>query len=85
MKLIKRLLIFFLLLTIIITIFSRTREKETSGSVPIINSSLDPLIISCDYTREDLLEGLTAYDAEDGYISDSIITGRLSGFKEKGV
>ena len=66
MKLIKGFLILFLLLTIIITIFSGTREEETAGSAPIINSSLDSLTVSCDYTREDLLEGLMAYDAEDG-------------------
>lgn len=85
MKLIKGLLVFFLVLTIILTITSRTREEKTDGSAPIINSSLDLLAISCDYTEEDLLEGLTAYDAEDGYITDSIIPGKLSAFKEKGV
>lgn len=85
MKLIKGLLIFFLLLTIITTIVLGIQEKETSGSAPIINSSLDPLTVSCDYTREDLLEGLTAYDTEDGYITDSILPGKLSPFTEKGV
>ena len=34
---------------------------------------------------QDLLEGLTAYDVEDGYITESIIPGKLSLFKEKGV
>ena len=85
MKLIKGLLIFFLLLTIVMSIFSRIREKESDGSAPVINGSLDPLTVSCDYTREDLLEGLTAYDAEDWDISDNIIPGELSAFKEKGV
>ena len=85
MKLIKGLLVLLLLLTIMLTIFSETREEEAAGSAPVINSSVNPLTVSCDYTKEDLLEGLTAYDAEDGNISDSIITGRLSGFKEKGV
>ena len=85
MKLIKGLLIFLLMLTIIMTVVSGTQGKETGGSSPLINSSLDPLTISCDYTREDLLEGLTAYDTEDGYITDSIIPGKLSSFTEKGV
>ena len=85
MKLIKGLLVFFLILTIIITIVSGTQGKETSGSAPLINSSLEPLTVSCDYTREDLLEGLTAYDTEDGYITDSIIPGEPSVFTEKGV
>lgn len=85
MKLIKGLLIFFLIFTFIITIVSKTQEKETSGSIPLINSSLDPLTVSCDYNREDLLEGLIAYDTEDGYITDSIIPGKFMPFTEKGV
>ena len=85
MKLIKGLLIISLLLTIAIMIYSKPWEEETNGSGPIINSSLDSLTVSCDYTREDLLKGLTAYDAEDGYITDSIIPGSISPFKEKGV
>ena len=85
MKLIKGLTVFFLLFTIILTIVSRTRGEETGGSAPIINSSLDPLTVSCDYSREDLLKGLTAYDAEDGYITDSIIPGVFTVFKEKGI
>ena len=85
MKLIKGLLIIALLLVVAITIYSETREEDTIESGPIINSSLDPLTVSCDFTREDLLKGLTAYDAEDGYITDSIIPGSFSLFKEKGV
>lgn len=85
MKLIKGLLIFFLMFSIIMTIISRTQEEETNGSVPLINSSIDMLSLSCDYTREDLMEGLIAYDAEDGYITDSIIPGRFTPFTEKGV
>jgi len=85
MKLIKGILIFFLMLTIILTIVSGIQEKETNGSAPLINSSLNPLTVSCDFTREDLLEGLTAYDTEDGYITKNIIPGKLSPFTEKGV
>ena len=85
MKLFKGLVIFFLLLTVTLTVFSRTQEKAAGGSAPVITSSLDPLTISCDYSKEDLLKGLTAYDAEDGYLTDRIIPGGLSSFKETGV
>ena len=85
MKLIKGLLLAFLLLAIILTIVTATRGKERNGSDPIITSDLDPLTISCEYTREDLLEGLTAYDVEDGYITDRIIPGEFALFTEKGV
>ena len=85
MKLIKGLLIIALLLTIAVTFYSRTPGEEMNEAGPIINSSLDPLTVSCDYTKEDLLKGLTAYDAEDGDITDRIIPGSFSLFKEKGV
>ncbi len=85
MKLIKGLLIIALLVTLIATIFSRTQEKGTNGSAPIINCSLDPLAIKCDYSREDLLEGLSAYDAEDGDITDRILPGKFAYFIDKGV
>lgn len=85
MRLIKRLLIFILLLTIIGAVISRIQGKETNESYPIISCSIDPLTLTCDYTRDDLLEGLTAYDAEDGYITDSIMPGKFTLFKEKGV
>ena len=85
MKLIKGLLLFSLLLTITIAIVSRTQKKETNSSFPIINSNLDSVNVSCNYTREDLLEGLIAYDIEDGYITDRIIPGVITPFTEKGV
>ena len=83
MKLIKGLLIFSLILIIIMTVVSEKQEKENYGAAPLINCSVDPLTISFNYTKEDLLIGLTAYDTEDGYITDSIIPGKLSPFTEK--
>lgn len=85
MKLIKGLLIFSLILIIIMTVVSEIQEKENYGAAPLINCSVDPLMISFNYTKEDLLKGLTAYDTEDGYITDSIIPGKLSPFSAKGV
>ena len=85
MKLIKGLLIFSLILIIIMTVVSEKQEKENYGAAPLINCSVDPLTISFNYTKEDLLIGLTAYDTEDGYITDSIIPGKLSPFSAKGV
>lgn len=83
--LIKILLIFFLVLTIYLTFVLGRRAEAVKRSVPLINSSQDPLTISCEYTRQDLLKGLTAYDVEDGYITDSIIPGKFAPFTEKGV
>ena len=83
--LIKILLILFLALTIYMTVVSVNRKAEIIRSAPLINCSLDPLIVSCDYTKEDLMEGLVAYDAEDGYITGNIIPGEFTPFTEKGV
>lgn len=52
---------------------------------PEIASDREVLEISCDYTREDLLEGLTARDGKDGDLTDQIIAGSFSRFIEKGL
>ena len=84
MKWIKGILIFFFFLTSILTIVSK-KQEESDGFAPIITSSLDRLTVPCNYTREDLLEGLTAYDVEDGYITERIIPGKFTQFIKKGI
>ena len=55
------------------------------GNAPIISSDVDEIQIPCQYKKEDLLQGLTAYDAEDGYITDKILIGGFSDFSERGI
>ncbi len=85
MKLIKGLIIIILMLTIITTVVLVSKEYDQNGSAPIINIIQDPLTVTCDYSREDLLQGMIAYDPEDGYITDRIIPGSFTSFTEKGV
>ena len=83
--LIRLLLIIFMVLTVYMTIGSINQKISTYRSIPLINCSLDPITVPCEYTREDLLQGLIAYDTEDGYITDSIMPGQFTPFIEKGV
>lgn len=51
---------------------------------PVITSDRDVLEISVNYQEEDLLEGLSASDKEDGDLTGNIIAGDFSPFAEKG-
>lgn len=66
-----------------------TTEAIAFGSrdttLPEITSDRDVLEIPCDYTEEQLLEGLTAYDEADGDLTSRIIPGSLSRFIDEGV
>ena len=85
MKLIKISLIIMLILLISYQVKINKSTQENSGNVPIINSDIDEIQISCQYEKEDLLQGLSAYDVEDGYITDKILIGGFSDFTERGV
>ena len=52
---------------------------------PEITSDRDVLEITCDYTEEQLMEGLSASDEEDGNLTPQIIAGSFSRFIEDGV
>lgn len=52
---------------------------------PVITSQKSEIEIPVDYTKEQLKEGLTAWDEEDGDLTDKILLGDLSQFIEKGV
>ena len=85
MKLIKIGLILLLVLLIAYQAVTDNRTQKNSGNAPIISSDVDEIRIPCQYNKEDLLQGLTAYDVEDGYITDKILIGGFSDFTERGV
>lgn len=65
---------------------SRVVEENSKDlTKPVITSDREVLEISCGYTQEDLLEGLTASDEKDGDLTDQIMAGTFSQFLEKGV
>lgn len=85
MKLIKIGLISLLILLISYQVKTNKNTQENRGNVPLINSDVDEIQIPCQYKKEDLLQGLTAYDVEDGYITEKILIGGFSDFTERGV
>ena len=58
-------------------------SRDTSD--PVLTSDRHVLEIPCEYTQEQLLEGLTASDAEDGDLTDQIVAGSFSRFISDGV
>lgn len=58
---------------------------RTDRTMPEITSSTDILEIPCEYTAEQLVEGLQAEDEKDGDLTSQIIPGAFSRFIEKGV
>ncbi len=61
------------------------QEQESSrNEVPVISADSDTLEVTCDYTEEDLLQGITAVDQEDGNLTDQVIVEAPSRFISKG-
>ena len=87
MKLIKIVLLLLLLAVVgyQAKAYNNNPNRGNSGNEPIISSEADEIQIPCQYTKEDLLQGLSAYDVEDGYITDKILIGGFSDFTERGV
>ena len=85
MRLIKIGLIALLILLIAYQVKTNDRTQDGGGNAPVISSEADEIQVSCQYEKEDLLRGLSAYDVEDGYITDQILIGGFSDFTERGV
>lgn len=64
-------------------VFGVTEAVQLAGrdsNVPVITSDREVLEIPCEYTEEQLLEGLTAQDGTDGDLTSQIIPGTFSRF-----
>lgn len=86
MKIVKMALIIVFALSF--GIFGVSEVMELSGrdtSKPVITSDREVLEISCEYTQEQLMEGMSASDEEDGDLTDQIVAGSFSRFISKGV
>ncbi|CVI65651.1 Pesticidal crystal protein cry22Aa [Clostridiales bacterium CHKCI001] len=59
------------------------RNRDTT--IPEISSDRDVLKIPCQYTQEQLMEGMSASDGKDGDLTSQIIAGSFSRFIEKGI
>lgn len=86
MRIVKMALIIAFVLSF--GVFGVTEAIQFAGrdrTVPEITSDREVLEIPCDYTQEQLLEGLTASDGTDGDLTSQIIPGSFSRFIEKGL
>lgn len=54
-------------------------------TMPSLSFQTDTLEIPCNYTEEDLLQGVTAWDEKDGDLTDQILPGTFTRFLEPGV
>lgn len=84
-----RILRFFLMIIfcIAIIIFSSSLIRDfmqKDSSIPVIQSETDVIEISCDYSDEQLLQGLVAMDEKEGDLTNQIIVGNMSRFIKKG-
>ena len=78
---------FVFICTIAIWIYGKEVVKKQDTVPPVITSVIDELHVDAAEAADDavLKEGLTASDDVDGDITEHIIVGTISQFKEKGV
>ncbi len=84
----EKLLIFSVVAFVLVTMafiaylwYSRVSAKNDA---PIITCASKELHVNVDATKEDLLTGVTAMDAEDGDLTSKVLIGSVSAFMEKG-
>ncbi len=78
----KILLIVAVLSVVAALVFSIASNKKSSPKYPQIKFDSSTIDLFVDATEEDLLEGVTAIDPEDGDVTDSIVIEGMSGIVE---
>ena len=87
MKIAKAITILMFICTIVIWIYGKGEMKKQDVVPPVITSTIDELHVDAYAGVEEagLKAGLSAFDDVDGDITEHIIVGTISPFKEKGV
>ena len=81
-------IVIFLLFVAASVLFARdwyTYEIKADKTRPVINIDGDMLEVSISATKEELLQGVTAYDDKDGDLTDRVIVESISKFTETGI
>lgn len=60
-------------------------QTQKDPNRPQITSETERISLSCSYTDEEIMEGLQAWDEEDGDLTEEILLGGLSRFVSPGV
>ena len=85
MRLVKiGLMVVFILSAALFGVSEILELKGRDGRAEIV-SDRDVLEIPCAYTMEQLMEGVSASDEQDGDLTDQIVAGAFSRFTEAGV
>ena len=86
MKIAKGITILIFICSIAIWFYGKEEMKKQDATPPVITSTVSELHIKAGAANDELLkEGLTAFDDVDGDLTEQIIVGKISSFKEKGV
>ena len=72
-------------LSVCVFAFFYIREMRQDKTYPVITVEKEIVDVSLDFSDEDLLEGITAYDEKDGDITSKLIVESISKFIEDGV
>ena len=85
MRLLRLLVVLVFIIGCAMGGYTKYQSMQTiENSSPVITIEEDTLRVSCSATREDLLQGVTASDAEDGDLTSEIIIENASNFIEPG-
>ena len=83
MRIVRTALIIVFILSLGTFGISELLEMQNQDTtLPEITSDREVLEISCDYTEEDLLAGLSAYDETDGDLTSQIIPDPFPGLSK---
>ena len=86
MKLIRYTVIIVFCLSLGVFLIAKGKELISKDpTLPTITSDRDVLEIPCEYTQEQLLDGLSALDKEDGDLTNKILVGNMTRFIDKGL
>ncbi len=86
MKLLRRVALAVLALALGAFVFAEARELVgRDNTMPVISVDGDSIDITCEYTDEQLLAGVSASDAKDGDLTSQILLGSFTRFIQPGV
>ena len=86
MRIIRTLLIVFTIAAVVVFGISELIEFTNRDTTkPQITAETDTIEVTSEYTREDLLEGIFAWDEKEGDLTDQVVISSLSRFIDKGV
>lgn len=85
MKIARIVTVLIFIGTIGMWLYGKGVMKKQDNVPPVITSTVDELYVDVTTGKDGLKEGLSASDNVDGDITEDIIVGTISAFKEKGV